>query len=267
MNRLVLRLFCYLLPFISLAVCAQQLAGSWQGALTSPQQPTVSYPTTISFQQTGSQLMGTVRMQSAGVTETYSIKGNVQGNQATGTATYPKDGTTFQFEGMLTNGQLVIAFGLNNVAVMTGTLTRPGTLETSKTENVPSRSVPADKLARDARLAGTWATTSYYGSGTQFYSSTRTMIVFFPDGRIGSGGASVNASYSGDAGSVNGGSSGSGVQMAEGAAWYTKGDQIWVHATRGKEPDQLLGRYSLSDNSQQMLLYQGNGKKIYERVK
>lgn len=248
-------------------VGAQPFSGNWQGTLASPQNQAHSYPSTLALRVDGAKVTGTILMQGTGVTDTYVLQGSIQGNQAAGTATYPTDGTVFQFEAMITNGQLIMAIGQNKVASMAGTFVRADNSTTGqrKAEPTVSKNVPADGLARNTRLTGTWATTSYYGS-SGFSSSVRTTLIFFPDGRMGSGGSSANASYEGAGGSSNVNSSGNGVEVAEGVSWYTKGDQIWLHATRKNIPDEVFGKFSIADNGRNMLLYRGNGKKIYERV-
>ncbi|MBO0938155.1 hypothetical protein J2I47_16505 [Fibrella sp. HMF5335] len=246
---------------------AQKLVGSWQGTLVLSQNAVMTFPATITFRLNSAQLTGTLVMQAQGVAETYTLQGTTQNDQAAGTATYPKDGAVFQFEALLTNEQLAFGVGLNNAPIMAGTFKRAGQASVpNQLKNALPPNTATDGLARNARLVGVWATTSTYQSGADFYGSTRSTLVFFADGRLGSGGSSANASYSGNAGSSSGNSSGGGVTVAEGVRWYTKGDQIWLHATQQKVPDELYGRFSMAENGENMLLYRGNGKKLYERV-
>ncbi|ARK10326.1 hypothetical protein [Fibrivirga algicola] len=113
--------------FVSVTSLAQSLGGtSWQGTLASAQNQSLMYPATVTFRVEGTQLTGSVIMESQGVKDLYVLQGMTQGGQAAGTATYPKDGAVFQFEAQLNGAQLAFAVGLNNTPIMTGTLFRLG---------------------------------------------------------------------------------------------------------------------------------------------
>jgi len=127
----------FFILFASVTGSAQSLGGtSWQGTLASAQNQSLMYPATVTFRVEGTQLTGSIIMESQGVKELYVLQGMAQGGQAAGTATYPKDGAVFQFEAQLNGTQLVFAVGLNNTPIMTGTLARLGA---GGRANVPSQ--------------------------------------------------------------------------------------------------------------------------------
>lgn len=106
---------------------AQSLGGtSWQGTLVSTQNQALTYPAIITFRTEGTQLTGSVIMEGQGVKELYVLQGMTQGGQTAGTATYPKDGSVFQFEAQLNGAQLAFVVGLQNTPIMTGTFARIG---------------------------------------------------------------------------------------------------------------------------------------------
>jgi hypothetical protein len=257
----------------SAGLSAQSFSGVWHGKIATAQDQTVSMPATITFRLSGSQLTGNMILQNDGVSEHYTLAGTVQGKQAVGSVTYPTDGSVFQFEGLLQNNQFVMAIGLLGVPVLAGTFARPinspnqpikqGPATTTPRPNAPPTSVSADGLPRNQRLAGAWGYTRRYSSG-DFYGSTRTVLIFFPDGRMGNGGSSGNASLPNS--SVS--STADGIEVWQGVRWYTKGEQIWLrYAGKGSAADQLYSEFAMTMNGQTMMLYRNGGKQLYERVR
>ncbi len=250
---------------------AQSFAGtSWQGMLASTQNPSLAYPSTVTFRVEGTQLTGSVIMEGQGVKELYVLQGVAQGNQAAGTATYPKDGSVFQFEAQLNGGQLAFVVGLNNTPILTGTLARFGA--GSRTANPQARANPAtsavtrpDNLPRNNRLVGAWVHTSSYRSG-DFHGSTRSFRYFFPDGRLGYKSGEATASLDGAGGSSYLNAGADGVNMEQGVVWYTKGNQIWLHATQQKLADGLWGEFVMNGSGSGMHLNRGRGNVLYERT-
>ncbi|MBO0933348.1 hypothetical protein [Fibrella aquatilis] len=247
---------------------AQSLGGtSWQGTLTSAQNTALAYPSTITFRVEGTQLTGSIIMEAQGLKELYVLQGIAQGGQAAGTATYPKDGSVFQFEAQLNGAQLAFGVGLNNTPIMAGMLSRLGAGGRAAAPQAQrsTPTAPNDRLPRDGRLVGVWAHTSSYRS-EGLHASTRTLLYFFPDGRLGSGGGQALASYDGADGSSSLNTGADGVNVEQGLVWYTKGNQIWLHATQQKVPDQVWGQFVLSSNGQGMHLNRGTGNVLYERT-
>lgn len=106
---------------------AQSLGGtSWQGTLVSSQNQALTYPAMVTFSIEGTQLTGSIIMEGQGGQELYVLQGVAQGGQAAGTATYPKDGSLFQFEAQLNGAQLAFVVGLQNTPILSGTLARLG---------------------------------------------------------------------------------------------------------------------------------------------
>ncbi|KAB7727956.1 hypothetical protein F5984_19560 [Rudanella paleaurantiibacter] len=243
---------------------AQSVVGTWQGTMTSPQNESVQVVSMLTLRQSGANYTGELVLQLSGARETYTVSAAMQNNLLAGTATYPTDQTAYQFEAMLQNGKLVVGVGLLNIPVMGGVFTK-----VAKTAATGSSAKPAgttagggpDGLPRNSRLVGAWAHTRYYGSG-EFYGSVRTTLFFYPDGRIGSGDSSGNASMGGSSVSSNS----DGVQILEGVRWYTKGsDQIWIRNVGGGA-DRLYAEYGMATDGQKMLLYRNGGKQIYYRT-
>ncbi|WP_375443385.1 hypothetical protein [uncultured Fibrella sp.] len=257
--------------FASTTGSAQSLGGtSWQGRLVSTQNQSLSYPATVTFSVVGTELTGSVIMESQGVKDLYVLQGRAKDGQAAGTATYPKDGSIFQFEAQLTGAQLAFAVGLNNTPIMTGTLTRLGAggreVGPQARANVPDQQRAQDRLPRNNRLMGVWVYSSTYRSGGDFRFTSRSFLYFYPDGRLGSSTGEAAASYDGAAGSSYMNTGADGVTIEPGVVWYTKGNQIWLHATQQKVADGIWGDYFINDNGSGMHLNRGRGNKLYERV-
>ena len=248
---------------------AQTFSGNWQGAIAGVQNPQQEFPASMLFRVAGNQLTGSVTAQVPTGTETYRVNAQIQGTQAAGTVTDVAANTSMNIELILKDGKLIVAFGLNNVATIMGAFVRQGgagKAANPQAGNVPSPALPpADRLPRNARLVGAWAHTSSYRS-TDFHASTRTLLVFYPDGRLGSGGGQTNASYDGANGSTTANSGANGINILTGAVWYNKGDQIWLHATQQKVPDEVWGRFVMTENGQAMHLFRGNSRTLYERT-
>ena len=261
---------------------AQSLGGtSWQGTLVSSQNQALTYPATVTFRVEGTQLTGSVIMEGQGVKELYVLQGMAQGGQGAGTATYPKDGSVFQFEAQLNGAQLAFVIGLQNTPIMVGTFARIGAggrVASPQARNPttagqaapsPQRAAPADRLPRNNRLVGVWVHTNSYGS-SGFYSSTRNYRYFFPDGRLGFRAGQASASYSGADGSSSVGSGADEVTIEQGVIWYTKGQEIWIHIIQqpigAKVPDQKWAEFFINDNGSGMHLNLGKGNILYERT-
>ncbi|WP_157634570.1 hypothetical protein [Spirosoma panaciterrae] len=224
---------------ISHMALSQTLVGSWSGLLSSPNAPGATLQSVISLHSMGRQLSGELRVQSAGKQDQYVLKGMAEKQQAQGTATYPTDGTVFQFEAQLQNNQLLFAVGQHGNVLMSGVLIR---LETPSTVGKspqatritpPALSAKPEGLYRDPALIGAWRLETNYGGGITdggFYGSTSSTLLLNADGTLGDGGSSGYASGAG----VSVQSSGSGntqlyTQLAAaGAKWYTKGNLFCI---------------------------------------
>ncbi|MEZ0486118.1 hypothetical protein [Fibrella aquatica] len=257
----------------SSALLAQTFSGNWQGAIAAVQNPQQEFPSSMSLRVAGNQLTGSVTAKVPTGTETYRVTAQIQGTEAAGTVTDLAAGTSMNLEMVLKDGKLIIAFGLNHVASVMGAFVPQGgegkaTAPQPRNPTAAEQAVPnpkADGLPRNARLVGTWAHTSNYGS-SGFYSSTRTLLVFYPDGRLGSGGGQAHASYEGVNGSSNVNTGANAVNVVPGAVWYTKGDKIWVHATQQKVPDEAWGRFVMTSDGRAMHIFRGNSRTLYERT-
>lgn len=261
--------------FASVTGSAQSLGGtSWQGTLASTQNPSLAYPSIVTFHIEGTQLTGSIIMEGQSAKELYVLQGRTQGNQAAGTATYPKDGSVFHFEAQLNGTQMAFVVGLNNTPIMTGTFARIGAGGRAGA-NPLARTNPAtsgqnalnrpDNLPRNNRLVGAWVHSSTYRSG-DFHSSTRSFRYFFPDGRLGYRSGEATASLDGADGSgyLNTGSDG--VNIEQGVVWYTKGREVWIHVTQQKIPDQKWAEFFINDSGSAMHLNLGKGNILYERT-
>lgn len=242
---------------------AQSVVGTWQGAMTLPQNESVQLPATLVLRQAGDACTGELTVELNGTRETYAVQASRQQNRLMGTATYPEQRAVYQFEAMPQAGKLLVGVGLPNGAAMGGVFTRQ-TASTAQRPGPPSGLAGpdrADGLPRNNRLVGAWAHSRYYGSG-DFYGSVRTTLVFYPDGRLGSGESSASAGMGGS--SVS--SDSEGVQVLEGVRWYTKApEQIWIRAVGGGA-DRLYAEYGMSADGQKILLYRNGGKQLYKRI-
>ncbi|GAB4037267.1 hypothetical protein GCM10028809_51850 [Spirosoma gilvum] len=240
---------------ISHLVLSQTLAGNWSGVLSSPNAPSANLQSVITFRILAKQLTGELRVQSGGKQDQYVLKGTVEGVQAQGTATYPTDGTIFQFETQLQDNQLLFAVGQNGTALMSGMLTRTdsnvkaGLSSSSPKPAMPTPVGKADGLYRDPNLIGAWRLETNYGGGITdggFYGSTSSTVLLNADGTLGDGGSSGYASGSG----VSVQSSGSGNSQvyaqlaAAGARWFTKGNLFCLRLkVNGQMQDVPSARY------------------------
>jgi hypothetical protein len=252
---------------VQLAAKAQTFSGTWRGSLGSTQNQGVFMPATLTFGLSGRRVTGTLLIENNGVNEKYIVEGTVQDNQAAGAVSYPTDGSTFQFEGVIQNSQLILVIGLLGLPVLTGTFSQPGSApvfnQTETKSPLYSKAAPAnaDGLPRNQRLAGSWVYTRRYSSG-EFYGSTRTILIFYPDGRLGSG-STGNASLGSN--SVN--SSSDGIDIMQGVRWYSKGEQIWLRQPgKGAASDQLFSEFGMATDGQKIMLYRNGGKQLYERL-
>ncbi|MBO0950292.1 hypothetical protein [Fibrella forsythiae] len=123
------------------ALLAQTFSGHWQGAIASVQNPQQEYPASMNLRVAGSQLTGSVTAQVPIGTETYRVNAQITGTQAAGMVTDAAAGTSMNVELALTNGKLVVAFGLNNVPVIMGVFTQQGGAGKAAPQagNVPSQ--------------------------------------------------------------------------------------------------------------------------------
>ncbi|MEZ0608534.1 hypothetical protein ACAW74_08465 [Fibrella sp. WM1] len=129
---------------------AQTFSGNWKGAIAGVQNPNQEYPASMNLRAAGSQLTGTVTAQVPTGTETYRVNAQITGTQAAGTVTDAAAGTSMNVELALTNGKLVVAFGLNNVPSIMGAFTQQGSagqVASPQARNVPGpqRAVPAKR--------------------------------------------------------------------------------------------------------------------------
>jgi hypothetical protein len=252
---------------------AQSFGGtSWQGALASTQNPSLTYPTVLTFRVEGTQLTGSAIMAGQGVQELYVLQGMTQGVQAAGTATYPKDGSVFQFEAQLNGAQMVFVVGLNNTPILTGTFARLGSSaarpSASRVGSPQARAnVPAaDRLPRNPRLVGVWVHSNTHRSGSDFRFTSRSFRYFYPDGRLGTSSGQASASLDNDYGSAHANTDEGEVTIEPGVVWYTKGGEIWLHATQQKMPDQKWAEFYINDTGSAIHLNLGRGNILYERM-
>lgn len=140
--------------FCSLRLYAQSLTGVWRGSLTSPFNPSLTLPGVLSLRQTGPQVRGELVLQADGMQEKYVLQGTAEGNHAVGTATFPAQNVVFQFEVLLSNGQLITAVGLNSLPVLAGTLARDGYSTGQAVVPGPKTASPRPSANRDSRVVG-----------------------------------------------------------------------------------------------------------------
>ncbi|MEZ0609273.1 hypothetical protein ACAW74_12190 [Fibrella sp. WM1] len=252
----------------------QSLSGTWQGPMAPPANPVQAVQCTVVWQVTGSTLTGSLTAQANGTTDNYTLQGRVQGSQAAGTATYPADGSVFQFEAAIQNGQLLLAIGQTGKVLMSGQLVRSTAKSGQAVATAPRPATAAkpDGLYRDPALVGTWQTTSNYGGGLTdggFYGSTSSAMILNADGSFGDGGSSGYASGSGVSVQSSGGSNPNSAIAklnAMGARWYTKGNVIYVRVrVNGQQQDVPTSKYYV-ENGRMLLTDQKTGQKtLYTR--
>lgn len=263
--------FSTILLLVSNLLMAQALNGTWAGSLVSPTNASASLQSTVLLRITGQQLSGELRVQIGEKQDLYVLKGTTTGNQSQGTATYPTDGSVFQFETALQQNQLLFAVGQNGTALLSGTLTRSSAAAAVK-PNAATSPAGNDGLYRDPNLIGAWRTESNYGGGVTdggFYGSTSSTMILRADGTFGDGGSSGYASGSG----VSVQSSGKGnsdlyAQLAAaGARWFTKGNMFYVRLNvNGQMQDIPSSKYYV-ENGRVLLTDLKSGKKtLYTKV-
>ncbi|GAB3998481.1 hypothetical protein GCM10028807_46300 [Spirosoma daeguense] len=246
---------------------AQGLTGSWTGALVSPANASASLPGTIVLRISGQQLSGELRVQVGSKQDLYVLKGVANGLQGKGTATYPVDGSVFEFETALQQNQLLFAVGQNGTALLSGTLIRSGATSAGKPTTASTPPTNSDGLYRDPNLIGAWRTDNNYGGGVTdggFYGSTSSTMVLYADGTLGDGGSSGYASGSGvSVTSSGGGNSQLYAQLAAaGARWFTKGNLFYVRLkVNGQMQDVPSSKYYV-ENGKVLITDLKTGKKI-----
>jgi hypothetical protein len=251
----------------------QGLGGTWTGSLVSADNSATALGSTVVLRVSGEKLSGTVRVQSGNKLDEYTLQGTTNGQGAQGTATYPADGTVFQFEAALQSGQLLFAIGLNGTAIRSGTLIRDvaGTSSARKqaTSNIASK---PDGLNRDPALIGAWRTSSNYGGGITdggFYGSTSTTLMLNADGTLGDGGSSGYASGSGvSVESSGGGNANLFAQLAAaGARWFTKGNQVYIRLQVNNQTQDVPASKYYVENGKMLITDLKSGKKtLYYKV-
>ncbi|MBD2702834.1 hypothetical protein IC229_19460 [Spirosoma sp. BT702] len=260
-----------LLVLCSYQLVAQPLNGTWTGALVSPANASASLQSSVVLRIAGQQLSGELRVQVADKQDLYVLKGTTNGTQGQGTATYPTDGSVFQFETALQQNQLLFAVGQNGTAILSGTLSRSPTTAAAK-PNTATSPVGNDGLYRDPNLIGSWRTESNYGGGVTdggFYGSTSSTMILRADGTFGDGGSAGYASGSGVSVQSSGkGNSALYAQLAAaGARWFTKGNLFYVRLkVNGQMQDVPSSKYYV-ENGKVLLTDLKTGKKmLYVKV-
>lgn len=103
-----MRCYTYLLSLLCLLLTGsafgQSLNGTWQGAMAPVGNTGQTVQGTATLRVKGETLTGNLIVQTNGITDSYTLQGRVQGEQTMGTATYPADGSVFQFEAAIQNG-------------------------------------------------------------------------------------------------------------------------------------------------------------------
>ncbi|GAB3714949.1 hypothetical protein GCM10027592_55120 [Spirosoma flavus] len=262
-----------LLVLVGHRLVAQTIQGMWTGSLVSPANASASLQSMVVLRITGQQLSGELRVQVADRQDVYVLKGTTNGTQGQGTATYPTDGSVFQFETALQQNQLLFAVGQNGSAVLSGTLVRSNTTAAAKPNAATSSaSVSNDGLYRDPNLIGAWRTENNYGGGVTdggFYGSTSSTMILRADGTFGDGGSSGYASGSGvSVQSSEKSNSDLYMQLAAaGARWFTKGNLFYVRLkVNGQMQDVPSSKYYV-ENGKVLLTDLKTGKKmLYVKV-
>lgn len=126
-----------------LIVSAQGLAGRWKGQLSAEGE---SAPSTLTLRQSGNTLTGSVVLVQNGVSETYQLSGQANGNLATGTLMV--NGVGLVVELQMTGEQVALAIGFAGQAFLRGQYTR-STVSSSAT-------TPARTRSQATGMAGQW---------------------------------------------------------------------------------------------------------------
>ncbi|MVM37964.1 hypothetical protein GO730_10785 [Spirosoma sp. HMF3257] len=257
---------CCLIVVVLLAshqLIGQTISGTWVGSLVSTTNSSVSLQSSLTWRASGQQLVGELRVGAGGKEDQYQLNGITANQQAQGTATYPIDGSVFQFEAALQNEQLLLKLGQNGNVTISGILTRSGSISKAR----PSTLAPsADDLYRDPALIGAWRTSSNYGGGTTdggFYGSTSSTMILRADGTFGDGGSSGYASGSGvSVQSSGGGDAALYTKLAAaGARWFTKGNLFCVRLrVNGQMQDVPSSKYYV-ENGKLLITDLKSGKK------
>ncbi|QIP13425.1 hypothetical protein G8759_12695 [Spirosoma aureum] len=251
----------------------QGFGGTWTGSLVSADNSATALGSTVFLRVSAEKLNGTVRVQSGNKQDEYTLQGTTNGQQSQGTATYPADGTVFQFEAALQSGQLLFAIGLNGTAIRSGIFTRDvaGTSGARKpaTSSIASKT---DGLNRDPALIGAWRTSSNYGGGITdggFYGSTSTTLMLNADGTLGDGGSTGYASGSGvSVESSGGGNANLFAQLAAaGAKWFTKGNLVYIRLQVNNQTQDVPASKYYVENGKMLITDLKSGKKtLYYKV-
>ncbi|OIN55831.1 hypothetical protein BLX24_27945 [Arsenicibacter rosenii] len=246
-------LFCNVLA----SSFAQPFSGDWQGQLKSPAQTVAA---TLRLIPKGQQLGGRLDIAS----DMYTIAGTITGNKATGTMTYPTDGSTFPFTMQLTGTTLqvnITAFGVGMVGAFTKS-TGAGTVTAAT----------SDKLYRDPALIGAWQTSEQYGGGANsggFYGGNTSTMILNADGSFGDGGSTSYISGSNSSGI----SQGKGNQViaqlnAMGAKWFTKGNIFYVRIRQNSTVQDIpSSKYYVENNNALLTDLKTGAKTLYRRVR
>lgn len=236
---------------------AQPFSGDWQGQLKSPAQTVAA---TLRLIPKGQQLGG--RLDIAG--DTYTLAGTITGNKASGTMTYPTDGSTFPFTMQLTGTTLqvnITAFGVG----MVGAFTR-------STGTGTTTAAVSDKLYRDPALIGAWQTSEQYGGGANsggFYGGSTSTMILNADGSFGDGGSTSYISGSNSSGISQGKDNQVIAQLnAMGAKWFTKGNIFYVRIRQnGTVQDIPSSKYYVENNNALLTDLKTGAKTLYRRVR
>lgn len=273
-----MRFYTYFLPLICMVLASpafgQSIGGSWQGSMAPVDNVGQTVHCTATLRVVGEILTGNLIVQANTTTDSYTLQGRVQGNQATGTATYPADGSVFQVEAAIQQGQLLLAVGQNGKALMRGQLSKTTAKsgQPAPTDPRPSATAKPAGLYRDPALVGAWQTTANYGGGLTdggFYGSTSSIMLLNADGSFGDGGSAGYASGSGVSVQSSGGTTANSAIArlnAMGARWYTKGNVIYVRVrANGQQQDVPTSTYYV-ENGRMLLTDPKTGKKtLYTR--
>jgi hypothetical protein len=184
--------------------------------------------------------------------------------KASGTMTYPSDGSTFPFQMQLVGTTLQLnlnAFGVDMVGTFAkAAATEP--LSTAKTN---------DGLYRDPALIGAWKTSEQYGGGANsggFYGGSSSTLILNADGSFGDGGSTSYISGSNSSGITKGKDNQVVAQLnALGARWFTKGNIFYIRIRQnGKVQDIPSSKYYVERGNALLTDLKTGSKTLYSRV-
>lgn len=267
-------IFLSFILFTSSRLLGQGMSGTWAGTLGSPANSAISLQSAILWKVSGQQINGELQIRAGERVDQYQLQGTITNTKAKGTATYPVDGSIFQFETTLLNGQLLVKLGQNGNVTMSGTLTRANVGEKpGETRVAPSNSTAStDGLYRDPALVGAWQTSSNYGGGGTdggFYGSTSSIMILKADGTFGNGGSSGYASGAGV--SVQSSGKGNSILYAQlaavGARWFTKGNLFCVRLrVNGQMQDVPSAKYYVENGKLLITELKSSRKTLYYKT-